>query len=66
MKKLIDTNPEIEKKFIDLIKKGPVSERLSRVLELTSLTLNLSKRALERRYLKKSQQELALLFIKYN
>ena len=65
-KQITDTNPEIEKLLLDLIKKKTISQRLAQLQHLTSLTLRLSKRALARRYPEKTRRELDLLFIKYN
>ena len=65
-KQITDTNPEIEKILIDLIRKKTISQRLIQLQHLTSLTLGLSKRALARRYPEKTQRELELLFVKYN
>ena len=63
---LTDTDPKIEKVLIDLIRKKSISQRLKTVLALSSFIINLSKRALARRYPEKSQRELDLLFVKYN
>ena len=65
-KQITDTNPETEKLLLDLIRMKTISQRLAKLLHLTSLTLRLSKRALARRYPEKSKRELDLLFVKYN
>lgn len=61
-----DTNPKVEKKLIELIQQQSISQRLSRAVYLTSVTLNLSKRAIARANPKKSKPELDLLFVEYH
>ena len=61
-----DTDPKIEKVLIDLIRQKTISQKLGIVLQLSSFTINLSKRALARRYHEKSQRELDLLFVKFH
>jgi hypothetical protein len=61
-----DTNPIVEKKLIDLIKQQSISQRLSRAVYLTSVTLNLSKRAIAVANPTKSKPELDLLFVEYH
>ena len=65
-KQITDTDPKIEKVLIDLIRLKTISQKLGMVLQLSSFTINLSKRALARRYPEKDQRELDLLFVKYN
>ncbi len=64
-KQLSDTNPKVEKYLIDLIRKSSIQQRLSKLESLSSLTLQLSKRALARANPNMSKRELDLLFVKY-
>jgi hypothetical protein len=61
-----DTNPKTEEILISLIRGKSISERLAQLASLTSLTINLSKRAIERANPKMNKRELDLLFIKYH
>jgi hypothetical protein len=61
-----DTNPKAEVILINLIREKSTSERLAQYLSLTSMTINLSKRAIERANPKLNKRELDLLFVKYN
>jgi hypothetical protein len=65
-KYISDTNPETEEILIDLLRKKTIPERLSHVLSITSLTLDLSKRAIARNNPEKSRRELDILFVKYH
>ncbi|MEW6196147.1 MAG: hypothetical protein AB1521_13440 [Bacteroidota bacterium] len=64
--KQTDTNPEIEKVLITLLKKSTVSERLSQMFSLSSVVMGLSRRAIVRANPGCSEDELDLLFVKYN
>ena len=64
--KLSDTNPSAEEALINLIRKKSINERLSQVESLTSLVLQLSRRAITRANPGKNKRELDLLFIKYH
>lgn len=64
--KQTDTNPEIEKMLIALLRKSSTSDRLSRMLSLSSLVMGLSKRAIGRANPGCNEDELNLLFVKYN
>lgn len=61
-----DTNSKTEEILITLIREKSISERLAQLASLTSLTINLSKRAIERANPKMNKRELDLLFIKYH
>jgi hypothetical protein len=63
---MIDTNPKIEKVLIEMIQKKSISQRLSMLQSLSSLTIRLSKRAIARVNPNCTKQELDLLFVKYN
>ncbi len=61
-----DTKPEAERVLINLIRKSSVQKRLSQLFSLSSLSRQLSERALARKNPEMNKQELALLFIKLN
>lgn len=61
-----DTNPVVEKKLLELIREQSISQRLEKTSSLTTLTLNLSRRAIARANPEKSKQELDLLFVEYH
>lgn len=61
-----ETNPKTEETLISLLRGKSISERLAQLASLTSLTINLSKRAIERANTKMNKRELDLLFIKYH
>ena len=63
---LRDTKPAIEEILISLIRSKSIPERLSKFESLTSLVLNLSKRAISRKNPNLTKQELDLLFVKYH
>ncbi|OGU36806.1 MAG: hypothetical protein A2068_08155 [Ignavibacteria bacterium GWB2_35_6b] len=63
---LSDTNPKVEKALISLIRKQSISKRLSQFVSLTSLTLQLSKRAIARKHPEMNSREVNLLFVKYH
>ena len=63
---LSDTKPAIEEILISLIRSKSIPERLSKFESLTSLVLNLSKRAISRKNPNLTKQELDLLFVKYH
>lgn len=58
-----DTNPEIEKVQISLIRKASISKRLSRARSLSQSVIQLSRRAIQRANSSLSQEELNLLFL---
>jgi hypothetical protein len=43
-----DTNPEVERVLISLLRKFSTEEKLNRTLRFSSLIINLSKRAIAR------------------
>lgn len=59
-----DTHPSTESKLIELIKSKSTSQRLLNTLNLTSIALNLSKRAIHRANSGKSKSELDNIFVK--
>jgi hypothetical protein len=61
-----DTSPEIEMKLIEMLRQQTPSQRLSKTLYLTTVTLNLSRRAIARANPGKSKRELDLLFVEYH
>ncbi len=63
MRALSDTNPEAEKILIKLIRQKSIPERLAQMESLTSLVIQLSKRAIARNNINKGKRELDLLFL---
>ena len=61
-----DTSPEIELRLIEMLRRQTPTQRLSRTLYLTTVTLNLSRRAIARANPGKSKRELDLLFVEYH
>jgi hypothetical protein len=61
-----DTNPEVEKVLISLIRKKSISEKLNLVFSFSSAIINRSKRAISRANPNLSEQEKDLLFVKYH
>ncbi len=59
-----DTNPMVENVLINLIRQKSIPERLARMESLTSLVIQLSKRAIARNNIGKDKRELNLLFVK--
>jgi hypothetical protein len=67
MKTLLqDTSPEVEQKLMEMLRRQTPTERLSKTLYITSVTLNLSRRAIARANPGKSKRELDLLFVEYH
>lgn len=62
----IDTNPEIERIRIQLLKEAGPQKRFSITASLISTVINLSKRAIARANPGLNKRELDLLFVKYN
>lgn len=60
-----DTNPKVEKILIELIRGKNVSERISKVFELSAITRKLSMRAITRSNPGLDKSELKLIFIKH-
>ena len=63
---LSDTNPKIEAIQIKLLKQKTFSQKFSLIESLSSLTINLSKRAIIRKNPHLTTPELNLLFVKFN
>ena len=62
----IDTNPEVERVLITLIRKLTMEEKLNRTLNFSSSIINLSKRAIARANPELSEDEKNLLFVEYH
>lgn len=62
----IDTNPEVERVLISLIRKLTMNEKLNRTLNFSSSIINLSKRAIARANPELSEDEKNILFVKYH
>ncbi len=62
----IDTNPEVEKVLISLIRKLSVEEKLNQTLQFSSSIINLAKRAIDRANTNLSEDEKNLLFVEYH
>ena len=62
----IDTNPEVERVLISLIRKLSMEEKLNRTLNFSSSIINLSKRAISRAIPDLSEDKKKLLFVKYH
>jgi hypothetical protein len=62
----IDTNPEVEKHLIFLLRNSSVAKRISQTQHLTKTMLQLSRRAISRANPKLSAEELDILFVKYH
>ena len=62
----IDTNPEVEKLLINMIRSMSNTERFNKTFSLTSSAIKLSKRAILRANPDKSKEELDLLFVEYH
>jgi len=63
---LSDTNSKIEDIQINLMRQMSIPQKFSLITSLSSLTIQLSKRAIARRNPKLSRLEQDLLFVKYN
>ena len=61
-----DTNPEVEKVLISLLRKCTTAEKFRQVASLSSATMRLSKRAIQRANPHLSQRERDILFVKYH
>lgn len=62
----VDTNPEVERVLISLIRKLTMNEKLNRTLNFSSSIINLSKRAIARANPELSEDEKNILFVKYH
>ncbi len=63
---LSDTDPEIEKIQISLIRRSKISNRISLLNSLSQTVIRLSRKAIERANPGKSKQELNYMFVKYH
>jgi hypothetical protein len=63
--RLSDTDPEIEKIQISLIRKSSTSERISRLRSLSQTVIWLSRRAIKRANQGLSERELQCKFVAY-
>jgi len=63
---LSDTDPEIEKIQISLIRKSSISERISRLRSLSQTVIWLSRRAIKRTNPGLSEKELQCKFVEYH
>jgi hypothetical protein len=61
-----DTNPKIEKKLIRSVRQKSIAEKLSQAASLSSLSRQLSKRAIARRNREMSKKEINYLFVRYH
>jgi hypothetical protein len=61
-----DTNPEVEKVLISLLRNLSTEAKLNRVLQFSSSIINLSKRAIARANPELSEDERNLLFVEYH
>lgn len=62
----IDTNPEVERVLISLLRKLSAEEKLNRTLQFSSSIINLSKRAIARANPNLNVDERNLLFVEYH
>ena len=61
-----DTNPEVERVLISLLRKLNPTQKLEQVQSFSSSILKLSKRAISRANPDLSEQEKNILFVKYH
>ena len=59
-----DTNPEVEKVLVSLLRNLTIEEKLNRVLQFSSSIINLSKRAIARANPDLSEDEKNILFVR--
>lgn len=62
----IDTDPQIEKVLISILKKENLAKKFSKIRSLSRLTMQLSKRAIARQNKMLDENQINLLFIEYN
>lgn len=60
---LIDTSPEATKVQIELLRKATIAERIARMRSLTTMTIGLSRRAIQRAHPDWSPEEVNLAFV---
>jgi len=61
-----DTRPEMEKVYINLIRKASAGEKLAQVRSLSRTTLQLSRRAIKRANRELTEDEIDLLFVSHH
>jgi len=61
-----DTNPEVEKILISLIRKTSIQEKFKQTFSFSSSIINLSRRAISRANPGLSEEEKNLLFVRYH
>jgi hypothetical protein len=61
-----DTNPEVEKVWIAMLKTLTDEERFVKLVNMSSTFIRLSKRAIAEANPKLNKTELDLIFVKYN
>ena len=61
-----DTNPEVERIYVSLLRNISVHDRLVRTLSFSSSIIDLSKRAISRANPDLSEQEKNILFVEYH
>lgn len=61
-----DTNPEVERVLISLLRKLNPTQKLEQVQSFSSSIINLSKRAIDRANPHLSKEEKNILFVKYH
>lgn len=62
----VDTNPEVEKVLISLLRRLSIEEKLNQTLQFSASIINLSKRAIARANPELSEDEKNILFVKYH
>lgn len=61
-----DTNPEVERVLVSLLRNLTIEEKLNRTLQFSSSIIKLSKRAIHRANPNLSEDEKNILFVKYH
>jgi len=61
-----DTDPQMEKVLIELIRKSSTAERISRVRSLSQTTMYLSRRAIQRANPDMSEWDVKLAFVEHH
>jgi hypothetical protein len=61
-----DTNPEVERVLVSLLRKLSLREKLDRTLSFSSSIINLSKRTIARANPELNEDERNLLFVEYH
>lgn len=63
---LMDTNPEVERVLISLLRKLNTTQKFEQVISFSSSILKLSKKAIQRANPNLSEEEKNILFVKYH